>query len=519
MSGPCNTYELNQAFLDALEFMDRVIKDRSHRKKRLYFDLIPRGAYPLGEGLVRKMHKFHGSVNDQAALEQWRSIQISRAASGDDPGYDSCRYESDMIDYAFETIQYTGYETTKRSKDICLNDIKWKWEFKQQLKLIFGFLADVTLQIWENYGREMYLKMCADQSQIFVCVRGAPNTSPLTTDYNPFTSDEMTITRDVDIAQLDWSYLDWWYEYMNIQAPQAALGNDGGMPSYGLVIHAKDFDDMIRGDADIREDFRYAKSMVLIDQYGKVKSYKGYAIIHDEMAPRFRSKSGSMTATTITLQRVLPFASESTTIGSKYKINPDYLNAEYAIGVIFIKDVFEIMVPPSGPTSPGGGTQFGAVPSLNGEFHWLNIIDRCENPLGEKGYYFSRFQAFAKPGDHHDNAVAFIYKRCPQVNVRKCDPCDTTSDDWTVANAAVPILEEGETATSHTKVKLTLASCLDCEAPSELYVDYDGTGGSDITGVVIDDSEAPIYKVQFATAADYVDAATIVAGTTTVKCA
>ena len=67
----CNRYELNQSFLDALEFMDDIIRDRSHMQRRIFVDLIPRGAYPLGEGLVRKQHFFQGGLGDQAALANW----------------------------------------------------------------------------------------------------------------------------------------------------------------------------------------------------------------------------------------------------------------------------------------------------------------------------------------------------------------------------------------------------------------------------------------------------------------
>ncbi len=55
--GRCNVYELNQAYLDALEVMDPTIKNRSFRTKRLYYVLIPRGPAPHGEGLVNKLHK------------------------------------------------------------------------------------------------------------------------------------------------------------------------------------------------------------------------------------------------------------------------------------------------------------------------------------------------------------------------------------------------------------------------------------------------------------------------------
>lgn len=520
----CNLYELNQAFLDALEFMDDVIKDRSHKERRLFVDLIRRTSYPLGEGLVRKQHMFHGGLGDQAALTTWRNIQVSRPASGSDPGWDSCRYESEIIDYAFETVNYTGYETSRRTRDICLNDIKWKWEFRQQLNLIFGFLSDITLSIWENFARETYLRYAADQNQIYILTDGSPDGTPLitpggmTAPYNPFVNDEITITRDLDVSTLDWSFMDWWYQFLSLQVPMGNVGNQDGMPVYGLVIHPKDLDYMIRHNSDIREDFRYHAPRVLIDQYGSVTSYKGFSIIPDMRQPRFRVKAGGVGASTLTLERVLPYTTEATTIGSKPHIDPEYVNAEYAMGMIFIKDVFQVRVPPAGPASPGGGTNFGVVPSLMGEFKWLNIQDRCENPLNEKGYYFSRYQAFTQPLENYDEAICFLYKRCPQTEVVLCSPCDGGTSGARTITAAEEIIGEGESAGAVTQVRITLDACLDCEAPAELSVAYAGDGADDAQPVLVQDANAPEYVIAFETAGDWVAGGTIVAGTSTIVC-
>ena len=517
--GPCNAYELNQAFIDATEFLDQVILDRSQRQRRLYIDMIPRGVYPLGEGLVRTAHRFWGAIGDQAALTTWRNIQTSRPASGQDPGYDSCRYESDMIDYAFETVQYTGYETTRRTRDVCLNDIKWRWQFQQQLRLIFGGLADVTLSIWENFGREMYLKYCADEGSIYILAQGSPDSLPLSTTYDPFTSDEITIQRDIDISALDWSFMEWWHQYLALQAPMAAVGNEDGMPLYGLVVHPWDFDQMIREDDDLREDFRFAKPNVLIENYGTTKAWRGFSIINDMLAPRFKVKT--VAANTVTLERVLPYQEEATTVGNKTVVDPDYVNAEYAMGVIFLKNVYETLIPPSGPAAPGGGTSFGVQPSLNGEFRWLNILDRCENPLGEKGYYFARFQGFSRPMEHSKDAIAFLYKRCPQTRPRLCEPCAETAGAGVpvTITAATEIIGEGEAANAVTQVEVTLAECLPCEALSELSIDYGGGAVEDVRCVMVDDSAAPTYVIAFTTAGDWVAAGTIVAGTSQIFCA
>ena len=113
------TYEVaarNQDFLDALEFVDDVIQNRQHTQLSVWRSMVPRGAYTLGEGLVKKSYRFHPGTADQRGLNKWRAIQISRAASGGDAGVDACAYNPYKVSYGFETINYSGFQT-ERSTD------------------------------------------------------------------------------------------------------------------------------------------------------------------------------------------------------------------------------------------------------------------------------------------------------------------------------------------------------------------------------------------------------------------
>ena len=510
-----NIESLELDFIDALEFLDPMILDRSQTTPRLWVDKIKRGAYQLGSGIVKNKFRFYSNMDDQSGLTSWRNIQLSRAASDDDPGFDGCTYDPKMVDSGTEKLEWTGFETSRRTEDICLKDIKYKWQFQQQLKLKFSFLADITLQVWEQFARELYLKMAADEAQIYVLTEGTPNGTPLSATYNPFTSSDMTVPI-VTIGKLHMSFLKWWQMYYGLQVPQGAMGLKNGIPTFGMVCHPEDVDDMINADASILETFRYADPTVIIDGIGSVQWYKGWAFIPDMRAPRFKVKT--VGAATMVLERVAPFTTEAITTGVRMVASPDYINAQYGLGVIFLDKVFQILVPPSGPTSPGGGTQFGAQPNLMGDFEWLNIQDRERNLLKEKGFYFGRYEAFAEPLDYSNEAVAFLYKRCPQVTVDLCEPCQGGTDGWKTITAATRVELDGESDTSFTQVEVTLSACLDCEAPASIGVDYDGTGGANVTGIIVSDANAPTYIIGFATAADYIDPATIVANTSTIDC-
>ena len=510
--------QLEYDFVDALEFLDPVIQDRSESSKSLYRDKIKRGSYELGSGIVKNKYRFYPNMDDQFGLTSWRNIQLSRPAADDDPGFNGCTYDPKLVTHGWEKLEWTGYETSRRTEDICLKDIKYRWQFQQQLTLMFNFLADITLQVWEQFSREVYLKMAGDENQIYILSEGAPNSNPISAVYDPFSSADMTIPRDLTVGTLHWSFMKWWQMYYGLQVPKGAMGMKNGIPTFAMVVHPFDIDYMIRNDPEIREDYRYYKTSVLIEGMGAVEWYDGWAIIPDMCAPRFKVKT--VGTNTLVLERVAPFTTEAVTTGDRMTVNPEYLNAQYALGVIFLDEVFQLKIPPSGPANPGGEAQYGTVPSLMGEFDFLNIQDRETNLLRETGFYFGRYEAFIEPLEYSNEATCFLYKRCPGTTIDLCEPCDGGTDGAKTITAAERVEIDGESDSSFTQVKITLDACLDCEGLAEVSIDYSGGDPvtEDVEGVILNDAEAPIYYVGFAVAADYIDPAKIVAGTSTIDC-
>lgn len=489
--------DYNQQFLDALEFVDDVIQRRQHLQTSTWRSMIARQPYVLGEGLVKRAYRFHPGLGDQRGLHRWHAIQISRVASGADPGVDACAYNPYLVDYGFETVEYTGFQTSRRTRHICIRDIRFTWQFKQQLNLVMGFLGDVTNSVHENFAREWYIRTAVEAGNAFVLSEGSPNSVTFT--YDPFSTDDdgdntLTIARGNDVSMMNWTYMRWFDRFLQVQAPQAAIGNDGGWPLFGLVFDMEDFDRLLERDPDIREDYRHAKAETLIEHYGKTNRFKAFSLMHDPLAPRFAIKSQD--GTNITLRRVDPKQDDTAvTIGNRVGVNTDYLNAEYAMGIIFLKDVFSEQIPPAGPTNPGGGTSFGATPSLNGEFKWVNIPNEETNLLGENGFYFSRFEIFPKPGIYDQEAIVFLYRRVPNTEVLDGDiGGDAASVSPVTISSATAV------AGSDTLCTIVCASIPDVETPDLVTCDYDGT---DINNVVVADSSAsPTLVVAFPTAAN-----------------
>jgi hypothetical protein len=493
------TEDLNRMFLDATEFLNPVIEDATKQTRNPYRDLISMGAFTVGEGLVKDQKRFHGGMGDLAGLTTWEQVQKGRAAGTngqDDPGFDPCKYNAYMVRYGFDTVGYTIYQTARRTQDICINDIKWNWQFSQQIALIFGHLAEITLNIKENFNQEMYLNFCTK-------VVWTEQADGVEFTYNPMTSTELTVPVGTNISTLSARHFRYWYEMMALDAGAGALAVSGDQPVFPFIIHPGDFDDMLENDSTIRDDFRYADPQALIANYGSIKQWRGTGFMTHRTAPRFRIKE--IADGNLVFERVLPYIEVNADLqGTKWVKNPEYVRAEYAIGVYFMKDVFTHLVPPAGPASPGGGTSFGTAPGWGGDWKWLVFPDRCENPLGEKGFYFSRFQSAAKPGKYYDKPVAVFYKRCPGVCLKVCTPCvaahTTAAAVLIVAGSVSAVNPEAEA--TYTRVNVELASTLLKNVPEAVLVTF--VDDTTATAYISKDANAPVYELTFATADDWV---------------
>lgn len=504
---PGDVADFNQKLVDAEEFLEARLLRREREEPVIWNSMIGRSPYPLGAGIERKQYIFHPGIGEQVGLGTWEPIQISRVADGADSGYNACRYQPRMVDYGWQVKNYTGYGTARRTKHICINDIKWSWMFKEQLNAIFGHFAQITQMEWETAFRHWYTKFAVDAGHAYVLSRGSAFAR--TFSYDPFTVDadgDYTITIDssIPVSTLSWDFLRPYSRRLETQARSGAVGVKNGRPQFPLAMDLEDFEKMIERDPALREDFRYQRPEVLIDQYGSVESYKGYGLTHDPNNVRLKVKSYNNSASTVTLKLVPKLVDSDTNVeGTRWDFNPEWENAEFGIGAIIVKGVYDAQIPAAGPTSPGGQTQFGAVPSLMGEFKWLNIQNEETNPLNEVGYYFARMQMFPHPGEYFDEPIIFLYARSSYANHIDRDIGGDEASASPVSFTAA-VADAGVT----NGVSLTMASIPNVEAPEVVTVT---AGGSDYTCVVAESEASPTLVVAAASAAN---AASIIAAGT-----
>lgn len=432
--GANSPVDYNQKFLELPQYFDTFISERSRKHPNIFIDRIPKGALPPYSGLVQQVNIFHGPVGEQAGLSNFRRIQRSRVPGANDPGHDACAVQPKSFSYGWETRQYTGYAGEWESEPICIEDIAYTHMAKEQAQMIAMTVPKITLSVWETWNREQWINTTVQGGNSYIMARegqdlGSANTAQF--QYDPYEvrdfggSEPESFLRypaSVQPGALEWSHLTWWQDYLGDECPDAALAMDSGYPVFGLMIHIRDFEKMIRGDETLRQDYREARPEVLIDGFpGAFKKYRGFLLMHDNRQARFKVQSVETEDAVdyVVARRVKPMLEYAGSLGNIVEANKEYHNAELAVGLLIMNEVLQNLVPvPIGTLAKD--MTFGTEPGYNGEFKWMNEYDKETNPLRNTGNYFGRFRIFPKPLLYHNRAISFLYARCPHVMGSDC---------------------------------------------------------------------------------------------------
>jgi len=499
----------NQKFIDTMEHMDPFIQNRVRQHPDIWFDRVPKGVLTPFEGLTRKTNIFHGGLLEQSGLTNWKQIQTSRKPNGADSGHDACAITPKTFDYAWETMQYTGYEASWQSEPICLKDIVHIEQGREQCGLITSFLSALTHSVWANWNHEkiVHFSVLAGNAHILTPEGPEYSSNPfIRFHYDPNVVDAngdtyILFPAEIPVSTLNMSYLDFWQDYLGDQCPEAAIANTDGIPEFGWVGHKRDFRKALMEDTDIRADLRAIKDKSLVDGYKNLTSYDGWPVIHDLRQMRFKYTDilssptyggESLTGSYVKAVRVEPMRrGPAVTIGNKPEANPDYATAEFAIAPIFMNKILQNLIP-GNVENPGGGHIFGAVPGTNGDFMWINEYDRELNPRKLVGYFLAAFEAFPKPLMFAQEQHTMLYARCTQRWLSECAQHGATetagsSDAVGIATDAVAADVDATLGV----ITLTLEKRLNAGVTAAISLLDDD--GAEVTGYIAQAQAEPTY--------------------------
>lgn len=318
---------------------------------------------------------------------------IGATPSGSAVAPGTCAVVGNDLGFAQTLRTYNLQQAAINSPDICLNDLRFPVRRQEQLRNIMAVLSENTQYAWENRYRDEYIRLAnyrvnANQTELLAAsgqVQGSFSTSNLPT------------------SRLTQGILRYFYSRLiRDGAAQNAYGKENGAPVFLLITSPEASDDLIKLNADIRQDLRYAKPSELIQPLGVERSYAGFYHLVDTMTPRYDFVGGQF------LRRNPYTTDASASKGTRFIPNPAYYTAEYEDSIIFHPDVFTSLV--AKPIGATGAMAFDPQ-SYRGDFRWRNIPSRDCNPDGTIGFFRAIFSSGSKPV-RPELGVVIRHKRC-----------------------------------------------------------------------------------------------------------
>jgi hypothetical protein len=353
----------------------------------LWLKMIQQEAWPDGMGEEIRVMTFERTL--AADTDSWNTL-TQNAGSGN-----NCVPVATQIGWAQRFRTFNLQEKAVEAPPICVNDVRFGFQFKEQLRNMFDMLTQNVAYIWKRRYRSEYVRLA--EHKVVAKLDGATLYEGSTS--FPVQSPVSALTQGI----LNWARM----RMLRDGAGAAAAGRENGAPVFTLVTSAESSDNIIRQNAD---DFRHTTAKVneLYTPLGVDRSYRGFYHVIDDFPRRFNIADGAWVEVEPYIDAVtagVPAVEK----GNHFIINPDYEVAPFEESIIFVKDVMHAMVP-GAITSPGGNVVIEPQ-NYRGDFKFLNIRDRVENPDGSWGYFRGTLQSGSKP-IHPEWGYAIRHLRC-----------------------------------------------------------------------------------------------------------
>lgn len=444
----------NHFMMQMAEHFDPFIQKKTLAQPRFWHDRVPRGQYTLFQGTNPKTFIYRGGLTTYAGLDKWDKIQTEVTNT-----HNPCAVpDFSTYNYAWETLQYDGYRTAWGSDPICVDALKYQDQAQTQLAWILETGAEFGVAIQEVWNRDTYIRHSVLHDRSFVMSKEYTGAGSARYVYDPFVKFGtegsqgvanqalvnkafIVIDASVDMEPLNFDVLERVGYELGQEASEHAIGNGPDGPTFGLLAAADDMEKYFRGNEEYRKYWIESKPEALISGYDlRMKTFRGWAIIPDGNQLRFKviryieSYTDEMAVDygyvgfdalankPVFIAEFVPPRIEGRLgiNGSRVpQVNPDYYTAEIAIAPVFMNNIITNLFVPQ-VTSLGAGTHFGAVTGLNGNWGWMNIVDRETNPFGKIGNFYGMFEIFQRPEPSVFYAMSFVYRRCAQSLRSRC---------------------------------------------------------------------------------------------------
>jgi hypothetical protein len=310
-----------------------------------------------------------------AAPLTWSNVTLNPVNAPLNAGPGTCVPAANEVPFAQTLRQYNLQQAALESPAICVNDLRFSLKRKEQLSNMFEILKENTSWSWQERYRNEYTRVA--EHKIVANSTLAEGTSTF-----PLSAATSRLTQGI----LDRIYL----QLVRDGAGNNPMGRQNGRPEFTIICSPETSDQLIRDDDGIRQDYRWNPGKVneLLAPLGVDRSYRGFYHLIDMFPNRWDLVDGVWT------QRQ-PYVATAASKGQKFVVNSAYESAAYEDTIVFHQDVYSSLIP-APITSPGGNTKFDPV-SYRGDFKWLNIPHRTENPDGTIGFFRGVLSSGTKP--------------------------------------------------------------------------------------------------------------------------
>lgn len=356
-----------------------------------WLKLVKQDTWPDEMGYEVSVLTYSRSLPETAL--SWNNVGFSTGS-----GAGSCVPSASVVNFYQKLATYNLQQTAIQSPPLCVNDLRYSWRRKDQLSHIFRILTENTSWAWKDRYRNEFLRLSKRQ----VLVASAGTSNPET-----FSSANSNFPAQIATTKLTQPYLDRIrMSLIRDGAGNDPMGRENGTPVFGLICSSETSYDIIRSLAADREDYRYSSKVNdLLAPLGVERTYKGFYHIIDDFAPRYNWNAGTSSYVVVE-----PYIKQTVGGVTEWVLNPAYESAHFEVSFVFHKDVFHSVIP-APITAPGANTKFDPV-AYRGEFKWLNIRDREENPDGTIGYFRGVLSSGSKPV-RPEWGYAILHARCP----------------------------------------------------------------------------------------------------------
>jgi len=353
--------------------------------------MVEQSNFPQSMGQTLQTLIWQRTVVPDVSNAAWSEVGLNTGTGT------SCNPTPQQIEYAYSYKSYNLEQIAIKSPVLCINDIRYAWQFAEQLGEQYRVLAENAQWIWENRYRDEFLRLAGNHVVLDSLNPYECSTTGSDTD---FAASEL-------ISPIQQGFLDAFYLQLARDSAEGYYAKVDGQKQFALIASPETINNLKKQNSDIRQDLRFSSTAnTLLAPLGATWSYMNFIYIADLQCPRYTFTGGEFV-------RVPYYVTAAATSGQQAVINPAYISAPYEVSFIYNSHVYTSRVA-SAITSPGGNTKFDAV-NYRGDFVWRNILDNECNILGNQGYFYSLSMQGSQP-KRTEWGYAIMAKRCGSSN-------------------------------------------------------------------------------------------------------